>query len=284
MKTVIEVINFLHELDLLEAHLDEHQHFINKTVIVESEMTYSGMHKPLIFKNNMDRFKRFNLQYECIPSDFFEQIPASYSESDRKQWHDARRRNREKQQNFIFNKYKKEADYICNTDVDEIWSRNKWDVIYNLIKQDYCYIAPVIKSFYFFIDSPGSSVEPWRITRNDMPTYLRQKGTKRDRTSVGVGWHFSSCYKDMKDLWYKAVGIAQSSGYLGWKAVPSPDELKDSFEKGIIPIWNQPLKFNNVMPKDYNWLPEFMRNNIHLYPTVPDNLRENIPIYEGFKL
>jgi len=27
---VTEVINFLHELDLLEAHLDEHQHFIDK--------------------------------------------------------------------------------------------------------------------------------------------------------------------------------------------------------------------------------------------------------------
>ena len=56
MKPVVtEVINFCHELDLLEAHLDEHQHFMDRIVVVESGATYSGMPKPLYFEQNKER-------------------------------------------------------------------------------------------------------------------------------------------------------------------------------------------------------------------------------------
>ena len=89
-----EVINFLHELDLLEAHLEEHQHFIDRIIVVESETTYSGMKKPLYFEKNKERFARFNIEHEVIPTEIFVPIPPSYGEDERKKWFDTRRNNR----------------------------------------------------------------------------------------------------------------------------------------------------------------------------------------------
>ena len=168
---VTEVINFLHELDLLEAHLEEHQHFMDRIIVVESEVTYSGMTKPLFFGENKERFARFNVEHEVVPLDKFTPIPGNYPESEKKKWFDARRNNREAQQNYIFNKYKVDADYLCNTDADEIWSRDKWHYLYDMLKEEYCYIAPKTRRFMHFVDRVGSTQAPWRVTKTTQHTH-----------------------------------------------------------------------------------------------------------------
>jgi len=272
---VIEVINFLHEVDLLEAHLDEHQHFMTEIVVVESAVTYSGMPKPLFFQNYKHRFSRFNIKYEEIPIDLFEPIPGTYPESERKRWFDARRNNRERQQQYIFAKYKGLGDYFCNSDVDEIWSRNCWEYALDCMKQNYCYICPRVRRFQNYIDAVAKKQDFWRITRSDMSTHFRQRGTKRGRTEE-MGWHFSACYKDPLSLWYKGVGLAQSTGYLGYNAVPTPEQIEKIVADGFIPFLNVKMEPGyGVMSKDdLSWLPPFMASNPHLYPWLPDNIRE----------
>ncbi len=278
---VVEVINFLHELDLLEAHLDEHQHFIDEIVIIESTLTYSGMTKPLIFNDNRSRFSRFNIKYEEFPKEKFIEIPASYPIEDKKKWFDARRNNREIQQTHIFEKYKSHGDYICNTDVDEIWSRDCWGYALDCMKQNFCYIAPRVRRFWYFVDAIAKKQDFWRITKSDMPTHVRQKGTLRGRTEM-MGWHFSGCYLDPKDMWYKGVGLAQSTSYLGWSQVPTPEECTNILESGFVPFMNQKIDPGyGVMPKDdLSWLPPFMSKNPGLYPWLPEKIRENRPISE----
>jgi len=275
MYKVIEVINFLHELDFLEAHLDEHQHFMDEIIVVESEITYSGMAKPLFFEDNKERFRKYNVQHEIVPTDAFIKVPATYPESERKKWHDARRNNREIQQKYIFNKYKSRGDYICNTDTDEIWSRDRWHAVEECMYKEFRYIAPSVKRFQNYVDAVGKGQEYWRITRSDMSTHVRQKGVPRGATDGHVGWHFTSCYKDMKDMWYKAVGLAQSVGYLGWRNVPSPEELQRIVDSGVLPILNQKLKPRAVMPlDDISWLPPWMQENKDRFPWLPEKYRE----------
>lgn len=277
MRPVItEVINFLHELDLLEAHLDEHQHFIDRIVVVESDKTYSGMAKPLYFEENKERFARFNIEHEVVPSELHVPIPASYDEVDHKRWFDERRNNRERQQNYIFHKYKKDADYLANTDTDEIWSRLTWYRVMELMEKKYCYIVPSIRRFFYYVDYGGGSSGAWRITRSDQPTHIRQKGTLRGQT-MRVGWHFTSCYKEPWDMWMKGVGLAQSCGYFGWANVPDPDECKKTLEAGILPFVNQPIETNlkSVMPiDDLSWLPPWMAANKDKWLWLPESLRE----------
>lgn len=281
MKPVVtEVINFTHELDLLEAHLDEHQHFIDRIVVVESGKTYSGMEKPLYFEENKERFSRFNIEHEVVPSELHVPIPAKYGEDEKKRWFDERRNNRERQQKYIFNKYKKDCNYLCNTDVDEIWSRTTWNRVTDLMALDFCYIIPSVKRFFYFVDWGCSGSKNWRITRSDMETHVRQKGTKRGGT-MRVGWHFTSCFKDPVDLWMKGVGLAQSCGYLGWANVPDPDECAAMLADGTIPFVNQRIteRLKTVMSKDdLDWLPPYMRNNPELWPWLDDRFREGLPV------
>ena len=278
MRTV-EVINFLHEVDLLEAHLDEHQHFMDEIIVVESAVTYSGMPKPLFFQEYKHRWERFNVQYEEIPIDLFEVIPGSYPEEERKRWFDARRNNRERQQDYIFQKYKVRGDYLCNTDVDEIWSRNQWQQVVDLMKDGNCYICPRVRRFMYYMDQIAKKQDFWRISRSDQSTHVRQRGVKRNRTNE-IGWHFSGCYKSPLDMWYKGVGLAQSTSYLGYHAVPQPEEIEKQLEQGIMPFLN--IKANpgyGVMPlDDLSWAPPFIAANPTLFPWLPENLREGKPI------
>jgi hypothetical protein len=283
MKPVVtEVINFMHELDLLEAHLDEHQHFIDRIVIVETPQTYSGMNKPLYFEDNKEMFSRFNIEHEVLPDNLHVSIPSSYGEEDRKQWFDERRNNRERQQKYIFNKYKKDCDYVCNTDVDEIWSRDCWWKIESCMEKDWCYIIPAVKRFFYFMDYGAGSSNNWRITRSDMETHVRQKGMPRGATTR-VGWHFTSCYNDPIDMWMKGVGLAQSVGCLGWANVPTPLMCKEMMENNVLPFVNQRLDdgVREIMPKDdLSWLPPFMAANPELWAWLPEKYREDREVSE----
>jgi beta-1,4-mannosyl-glycoprotein beta-1,4-N-acetylglucosaminyltransferase len=284
MKPVVtEVINFLHELDLLEAHLDEHQSFMDRIIVVESARTYSGMSKPLYFEANKERFARFNIEHEVLPQELHVPIPASYGEDERKQWFDERRNNRERQQSYIFNKYKVDADYICNTDVDEIWDRRQWHQVMNCMRDEYCYIIPKTRRFLYYVDWIAGWTNNWRITKSSMDTHVRQRGTKRGSTEV-VGWHFNSSYKDSFSMWMKGVGLAQSIGYLGWANAPTPDKCESLLAEGIVPFLNHVVKekCELVMPNDdLSWLPPFMKNNKDLWLWLPEELREGIPVHRG---
>ncbi len=278
MAVVTEVINFLHELDLLEAHLDEHQHFIDRIIVVESDKTYSGMAKPLYFDQNKDRFKRFNIEHEVLPHNLHSPIPASYGYDERDKWFHERRVNRENQQIYIFNKYKKDCDYICNTDVDEIWSRDAWHSVLRCMDEEYCYIVPGVRRFMYFMDYVASESNNWRITKSTQTTHVRQKGTKRGGVT-DVGWHFTSCYADPYDMWMKGVGLAQSIGCLGWANVPDPDACMRMIDSGILPFINQKINPKEVMPlDDFSWLPPFMRAHSELWNWLPSERREGIPI------
>lgn len=280
MTVVTEVINFMHELDMLECHLEEHSKFIDRIVVVESEITYSGMKKPLYFEENKHRFAKFNVEHEIVPVSLFEQIPASYEEKDHKKWFDARRRNREKQQDYLYQKYRKDSDYVCNTDADEVWSHKKWDIVQEMMEEEHCYIAPGVRFFMYFVDHVGRKQEYWRITKSDQPTHRRIKGTKRGATRDEIGWHFSACFKDPYDLWLKGVGLAQSIGVFGWKNVPDPAACAAIISDGMYPFLNKAIEPKKIMSNtDRSWLPPYMQRNHEKFPWLDEKYRAGVRVH-----
>ena len=56
---VYDCIPFFNELDILELRLNILDKYVDKFIIEESTMTFSGEEKSLCFKANRDRFKKF---------------------------------------------------------------------------------------------------------------------------------------------------------------------------------------------------------------------------------
>jgi hypothetical protein len=276
----IEVINFLHETDLLEAHLAEHAQFMDKIVVVESPFTYSGMPKPLYFQENKKRFEKYGVFHEVMPADLHVSIPGDYPPEEHKKWYDERRNNRERQQAYIFGKYKVGFDYLCNTDTDEIWSHTKWGRVQELMEQDMCYISPQVRIFYYFADAVAKKQDFWRITNSKMNTHVRQRGTKRSSTGIDIGWHFTTCHTSGFGLWMKGVGLAQSIGITGWKNVPSPEECERLIQSGVLPFVNQPITaLKRVMPiDDISWLSPWLQENPTVLRWLPEQYRVDKPI------
>ena len=75
---ITEAISMCNELDLLEAHLEESQHWADRIVIIESPVTFTSIPKPMYFDENRERFKRFNVEHLVTPPEIFEKIPYSY--------------------------------------------------------------------------------------------------------------------------------------------------------------------------------------------------------------
>lgn len=59
---------FSHELDMLEVHMTELDPVVDRFVIMESDVTYSGKPKPLLFKENRQRFAKWEskISYETF--------------------------------------------------------------------------------------------------------------------------------------------------------------------------------------------------------------------------
>ncbi|KKK74198.1 hypothetical protein LCGC14_2886150, partial [marine sediment metagenome] len=158
--------------------------------------------------------------------------------------------------------------------------RTRWDKVTNLMDLRYCFIVPSVRRFMYFMDWGANPSNNWRITRSDQPTHCRIRGTARGQTKC-VGWHFTTCYKDPFDTWMKGVGLAQSIGCLGWANVPDSDACATMLQNGTLPFLNTNIAetLKQVMPKDdLLWLPPYMRDNLELWPWLPDTHREGLPL------
>jgi beta-1,4-mannosyl-glycoprotein beta-1,4-N-acetylglucosaminyltransferase len=60
---IITASPFFNELDLLEVKLYELQGEVDAHVIVESELTFTGLKKPLFFWENRKRFEQFKIEH-----------------------------------------------------------------------------------------------------------------------------------------------------------------------------------------------------------------------------
>lgn len=62
MVKVFDCFTFFNELDLLDIRLNELSKVVDYFVIVESEETFTGKSKPLVFEENRERFSKFESQ------------------------------------------------------------------------------------------------------------------------------------------------------------------------------------------------------------------------------
>ncbi|CAI9779370.1 unnamed protein product [Fraxinus pennsylvanica] len=194
-RRVFDAVLFSSELDLLKIRWKELYPYVTEFVLLESNSTFTGLSKPLVFASNREQFKfvESRLTYGKVPGRF-----------------------RKGENPFIEEAYQRLAldyllkqagiqddDLLIMSDVDEIPSRHtinllRWcdDIpsILHLRLKNYLY------SFEFLVD-----YNSWRASvhryQSGKTRYAHYRQT--DHILADAGWHCSFCFRRISEFIFK---------------------------------------------------------------------------------
>lgn len=191
---------FFDELDLLEIRLNVLDSVVDKFVIVESTETFNGKIKSLVFKENRDRFKKWNdkIVYHCVddfPTDknMLEKALLSPNTGNKEHWW-VREFYQKESLIKALNTVCLEEDIVFVSDVDEIWNPKI------KIEKDAQVYRPKQTAYPFFLNNRSNQdIDAWTGTRYSKFKTLKKYGPNHFRTEREVqgvlqgngGWHFS---------------------------------------------------------------------------------------------
>jgi beta-1,4-mannosyl-glycoprotein beta-1,4-N-acetylglucosaminyltransferase len=186
---------FNNELDLLELRLAYLYDIVNFFVLVESELTLSGNHKPLYYNENKERFEKYSskiIHIICPPQNFNTAWEYEYY-----------------QRNFIKTALLScdDGDIVLISDVDEILNVN------DIIKHNTtisCHLVELPMFYYFYnlksdITFSVNLLSRYKYLKNedigDRFKYDRFTHSTITCIDKKIGWHFSYLFGDNIDLY-----------------------------------------------------------------------------------
>ena len=199
-----EVIYFGFELDLLEAHLENHKYHEGRLIVVECEHTTTGVPKPLMFKENQDRFSRFNVEHMVFPGSTFPIQTKTFNEF----------KHQDSNAKKIMQKYLSlETDWVFHSDTDEIldlFSASRLQGSLALMDKDTRCVHHHLWQRSPYINIEAGLFHVHRIHRAGAE-FVYPKAVKRQvmpdtKTNDGVnpiGWHFTNCFSNPFELYWK---------------------------------------------------------------------------------
>ena len=178
---IIDCFPFFDELDLLEVRLNELNGIVDVFVLTESPLTFSGIGKPLYFKNNQDRFKKFPIVHTVYNR--VEKCPPMEMERRQKQFN----------LDSAFELFKP-GDVLIQGDLDEI---PKAAAVEESLTYNCGSVRLVMDVFYYYINCKEVSgkkrvYKNSRVLRPEKPIkYNAKQNDKTDKIIWNAGWHFS---------------------------------------------------------------------------------------------
>ncbi|KAL9253200.1 Beta-1,4-mannosyl-glycoprotein 4-beta-N-acetylglucosaminyltransferase-like protein [Drosera capensis] len=266
-RRVFDAVLFSNEVDLLTVRWKELYPCITQFVLLESNSTFSGLPKPLVFGANRDQFKFIEprLTYGTIPGRF-----------------------KKGENPFVEEAYQRVAldqllriagitddDLLIMSDVDEIPSRHtinllRWcDEIPQVL---HLQLKNYIYSFEFHVDNNSwrASVHRYQTGRTRYAHYRQT-----DDLLADAGWHCSFCFRHISEFTFKM------------KAYSHNDRVKFSHyldPKRIRHVICQGADLFDMIPEEYTFreLIGKMGPVLHSYSAVhlPAYLLENAEQYK----
>ncbi|KAL1807284.1 hypothetical protein ACET3Z_030352 [Daucus carota] len=194
-RRVYDAVLFSNEVDLLTIRWKELHPYVTEFVLLESNSTFTGLPKPLVFASNRDKFKFIESRLT------YGKIPGRYQ----------RGKNpfvEEAYQRLALDFLLKQAgiqddDLLIMSDVDEIPSRHtinllRWcddtPQVLHLRLKNYLY------SFEFLLDNNSwrASVHRYQSEKTKYAHYRQS-----DDILADAGWHCSFCFRNIKDFVFK---------------------------------------------------------------------------------
>jgi len=249
---IIDCFPFFNELDLLEIRLNELKDVVDVFVITESPQTFTGMDKPLFFKDNQDRFKEFNIVY------------APYDDSANYRPLERERRQKQFNVDYAFDNVFESGDIIMYGDCDEI---PKASVISELKEQEWKSVGLMIDLFYYYLNcrqvgkSASSSASIRLVRPTERIVYdLSRKGVC-DRLVYDAGYHFSY----LGDIPYKlkAWGHANQYDRPPYNDVKHIEKCKELGLDFLGRQGSRKIAFEFV--SDLSYLPKYVLDNLDKY-------------------
>ena len=242
---IIDCFQFFDELDLLEIRVNELKDVVDVFVLTESPYTFTGIKKPLYFKDNKDRFKEFNIVHTVFnPKKRYEKPPVF--------------EKYQKQYNIdsafeIFNK----GDILIQGDVDEI---PKASAVKMAVDTGLSSVRLEQTLFYYYMNCKcigrPKKFKNSRVLRPEgwFPYNARQTD-KTDKTLRDTGWHFSFLGDIQKKLeaWGHAPEYNKPPYNTKEHILKCITEGKDLFKR-------KRYKFEFL--NDLSYLPQYALNNL----------------------
>jgi len=193
---VIDIFPFFNELSLLEIRLNILNDYVDKFVICEATETFSGLPKPLYFKDNEERFAKWKdkIVHYVVETDqeLYDKAIASPNTGDAKE-HWWVREFMQKESAIKALSFCKDEDIICISDVDEIWN----PALFPTVKDEQVY-RPTLTAYYYSLNNRSDHAEGSTEGRISTFKTFKKYGanhirTEREVKSIKIpngGWHF----------------------------------------------------------------------------------------------
>lgn len=220
---IVDTFMFYNELNVLELRLSILDEYVDRFVLVESEVNHTGGPKPLFFKENKERYAQWSHKIHHVI------VTAEESPTDKDPW------AREKYQRHCIlrglDDVPSEA-LVMVSDVDEIpdFSKIPFKKLPHIVNSVHMWMFEYSLD-HLFTGEPwfGTVITNYELFKRMGPNYFRDSRWKFPIIQY-AGWHLSS-FGDAKHVWNKIQTYAHAHDDKHQNM--SLEDFKDWIAKGV---------------------------------------------------
>jgi len=244
---VIDAIIFSIELDILEIRLIELWSYVDVFLILEGNVTFTGLPKPMIFQEHRERFSwaKGKIVYGEITN-----LSAGESKEVREGW-----TNEAATRQVVTNLLRDtihavDGDLIIESDVDEIPSASTISLFRSCEGYDEEFHLNLDTYMYSF-EYSVSGVLPHYSTRAQIKTwrrgteYTHNRSEKGKRLLLHAGWHCTFCFRNIADFQFKMVAFSHADRLLYPEKMLNPRYIQDRLCSG--------KELFGMLPEAFSW-------------------------------
>jgi beta-1,4-mannosyl-glycoprotein beta-1,4-N-acetylglucosaminyltransferase len=246
---VIDATLFSVELEMLEIRLEELWPYVDVFLIVEVNITFTGLPKPLIFHENRQRFAwaESKIVYRQITEDH--DLLADESRDARYGWINEER-TRDAVTWYLRNAvHVADKDLVLMCDVDEIPSAATMSLLRSCEGYDrvmHLNLESFMYSFEFSLkDLPLYSTLAQVKTWWSDATYNHTRSAEAERILLQAGWHCSFCFRKITEFQFKMVAFSHADRLLYPEKMLNPNYIQERLCSG--------KEIFGMFPEAYTW-------------------------------
>jgi beta-1,4-mannosyl-glycoprotein beta-1,4-N-acetylglucosaminyltransferase len=257
---VVDAFVFYNELDMLNYRLNVLDDHVDYFVIVESTHTFSGISKPLFFKENCERFAKFEKKIiHIVITDF----PQQSFVCDGRQWENERFQREEGIRRGLANvPGLQDSDFVIYSDLDEIINPNLIRAVRDgKIGGAGVYSLEMDMYYYNLTTYAGKWSAPTLLTA----WYAKQFSYRYSNKNIlpNAGWHLSY-FGDTEFIRNKIVHFGHQEynkeEYINTENLTrAVNTSSDLFKRNNITFRRIEMKDNNNLPPRLDLLANFCK-------------------------
>jgi beta-1,4-mannosyl-glycoprotein beta-1,4-N-acetylglucosaminyltransferase len=234
---IVDTFMFFNEFDILEGRLEYLYDHVDYFVLVECNITQSGDPKPMLFMNNMSRYKKYLDKVLYFPfitkrSDFnYSQLPTHDRDYNTGPW-----QQENAQRNYISKSLELFEDdaIIMLSDLDEIPNKECITIAKDCFSRGWDRLGIQQDHFaYNFKQKQSIPTIGTTITTNKVAKEVTPQGLRNERYGYGIiyngGWHLTY-WGDVETIRYKIQTFAHQE--LNQECFKTQEHIKERILTG----------------------------------------------------